>query len=145
MSMISRQKLIEELERIKAVYRSAECFEDEDCMSKGCAECALDRVKEFIESQPPADQWIPCSERLPDELAPVNITWVNRRPPIYYKEIKDIPFSGTGIFYRGKWYWYSVRCEDVLAEYGENEADEMNEDIEITAWKPLDEPYKGVE
>lgn len=89
------------------------------------------------------EKWIPVSVKTPEELTPVNITWVNRNPESYYKDIKDKPFSATGVYYKGKWYWYSAICEDMLAEYGRNEVDEIDADIEITAWMPLPEPYKS--
>lgn len=86
--------------------------------------------------------WIPVSERLPEDYVPVNITWVNHNPDPYYASIKDVPFTATGICYKGKWYWYSVVCEDYLKEYGERyETDAVDADIEVTAWMPLPEPY----
>lgn len=97
---------------------------------------------ERLPSVTPTPKWIPVSERTPEELTPVNITWVNRNPESYYNDIKDKPFSATGVYYKGKWYWYSAICEDMLAEYGRNEVDEIDADIEITAWMPLPEPYK---
>lgn len=87
-------------------------------------------------------QWIPCSERLPEELVPVNITWVNHEPVSYYEDIKDKPFSATGIYYRGKWWWYSATAEDILAEYGKSEFDRVSDGIEIIAWQPLPSPYR---
>lgn len=51
-------------------------------------------------------KWIPVSERLPEDYVPVNITWVNHNPDPYYASIKDVPFTATGICYKGKWYWY---------------------------------------
>ena len=92
-----------------------------------------------IEAEP---QWIPCSERLPENMERVNITWVNRDPEPYYMNIKDKPFTATGIYFRGKWYGDSVTCEDILGEYGENEIDEVDDSIEIVAWMPLPEPYE---
>lgn len=83
--------------------------------------------------------WIPCSERLPEEGVPVNITYKNSNPPSYY--IKNIPFTATAISYKNKWYWYSCICLDILNEYGKNEADAVNKDIDIIAWQPLPEPY----
>lgn len=88
------------------------------------------------------NQWIPCSERLPEDGIPVNITWVNRKPLSYYIDIKDKPFTATGIYYRGQWYWYSCVCEDLLYEYGRSESDAVDNDVEITAWMPLPESYK---
>ena len=87
--------------------------------------------------------WIPVAERPPEDLVPVNITWINRKPESYYIHIKDKPFTATGIQYHDKWYWYSVYCEDYLREYGDSELDEMDEHIEVTAWMPLPEPYRG--
>lgn len=90
--------------------------------------------------------WIPVSERLPEDYVPVNITWVNHNPDPYYADIKDVPFTATGICYKGKWYWYSAVCEDYLKEYGERyETDAVDADIEVTAWMPLPEPYRESE
>ena len=94
-------------------------------------------------------EWIPCSERLPEENTPVNITWVNHNPPEYYANIKDVPQTATGVCFRGRWYWYSVDIEDVLEEYGLTEYVQRNlkelihEEIEITAWMPLPAPFDG--
>lgn len=105
----------------------------------------IETAKEIIENEPTIDaepHWIPCGERLPENMEPVNITWVNRDPEPYYMNIKDKPFTATGIYFRGKWYWYSVTCEDMLGEYGENEIDEVDNSIEIVAWMPLPKPYE---
>lgn len=113
--------------------------------------CTLDeeaRWREIIGSIPSAQQeqrWIPVSERLPENTEPVNITWVNRKPEPYYADIKDKPFTATGHYCNGKWWWYSALCQDYLDEYGECKMDEMDGDIEVIAWMPLPEPYKGEE
>ena len=88
------------------------------------------------------NNWIPCSERLPDDLAEVNVTWVNHNPEPYYDFVKNKPCTGSAVYYKGDWYWYSSVCVDVLAEYGKNEIDEIDDAIEITAWRPLPEPYQ---
>ena len=93
----------------------------------------------------PQGEWIPCSERLPDDLEVVNITWINHRPMTYYADIKDEPFTATAIHYKDKWWWYSPICEDLLEEYGKSECDKMDSAIEVLAWMPLPEPWKGAD
>lgn len=87
-------------------------------------------------------RWIPVTAMLPEELEPVNITWVNHYPELYYAYIKDKPFTATGVYYRGQWYWWSTRCEDMLREYGRYELDKVDNCVEIVAWMPLPEPYR---
>lgn len=87
-------------------------------------------------------RWIPVSERLPKELEPVNITWINHNPESYYADIKDKPFTATGVYFNGQWYWWSTLCTDILAEYSHNYDDIIDDDIEVIAWLPLPEPYK---
>lgn len=86
-------------------------------------------------------RWIPVSEELPKDLEPVNITWVNHDPVSYYADIKDKPFTATGVYFNGQWYWWSTVCTCNLAEYGCYD-DIIDEDIEITAWMPLPAPYQ---
>lgn len=101
------------------------------CRDLGLVREALERTR-----------WIPCSERPPEELVPVNVVWVNHRPEPYFQKIKDVSQKATAVYYRGKWYWWSCVCEDLLAEYGTNETDKVDDDIEITHWQPLPEPPK---
>lgn len=107
-----------------------------------CCEDALQMAITALQNQP---VWIPVSERLPEDYVPVNITWVNHNPDPYYASIKDVPFTATGICYKGKWYWYSVVCEDYLKEYGYYEPDVVDDEIEIKAWMPLPKPYRESE
>ena len=88
------------------------------------------------------NRWIPVTERPPEECEEVNITWVNTCPEPYYKDIKDKPFTGSGLYCKGRWYWYSAVCKDYLEEYGVSQADDMHDDIKVTAWRPFPEPYK---
>lgn len=92
-----------------------------------------------------ADRWISVSEKLPNDLEPVNITWINHEPEPYYKEIKGKPFTATGVYFNGQWYWWSTLCTDTLAEYSNNYDDVIDTAIEITHWKPLPKPYKESE
>lgn len=100
-----------------------------------------DKINTLQAAQP--QQWIPVSDGLPDDLVEVNVTWINHNPEPYYDFIKDKAFTATAIHYRNKWYWYSSRCADILAEYMKNDFDEIDEGVEIIAWMPLPEPWKG--
>lgn len=101
---------------------------------------ALDMAIKALEEP----QWIPCSSgQMPDDLAEVNITWVNRDPEPYYAFIKDKPFTGSAVHYKGKWYWYSAVCTDYLGEYGTSPNDIMDDAIKVIAWMPLPEPWRG--
>ena len=93
-------------------------------------------------SQGISQGWVPVSRRLPDDLAEVNVTWVNHNPEQYYDFMKDKPATASAVYYKGEWYWYSSVCCDILAEYGKNDTDKVDDAIEITAWQPLPEPYQ---
>lgn len=96
------------------------------------------RMKQWFEAH--KQHWIPCSERLPEELVPVNVVWRNNNPPPYHSEIRGKLFSGTAVFYGGNWYWYSSICVDLLTEFGNDEFDSVDADVKITHWQPLPEP-----
>ena len=88
------------------------------------------------------DRWIPVTERLPETTDPVNVTWANNDPVSYYEDIRGKRFTATACYHRGKWWWYSAVCQDLLDEYGKScMDDEIDEAIEILAWRPLPEAY----
>lgn len=88
--------------------------------------------------------WIPVSKGLPKTTDPVNVTWTNNSPEPYYADIKGKRFTACAHYHKGKWWWYSSVCQDLLDEYGESCLDdEVDKEIEIIAWKPIGEPYKG--
>lgn len=88
--------------------------------------------------------WIPVSKGLPKTTDPVNVTWTNNDPAPYYADIKGKRFTACAHYHRGKWWWYSSVCQDLLDEYGESCLDdEVDKAIEIIAWKPIGKPYKG--
>lgn len=130
--MIDEKKLIEDIEKEF----------DGVCVYDVSPSQAVNDFVEIVDRQPKIGEWIPCSERFPEELTPVNVTWANRKPTIYYENIKDIPFTATAVYCNEKWFWWSSICEDILAEYGRNDAEMVDEEVEIIAWMPLPEPYK---
>ena len=98
-----------------------------------------------LPSVQPEQRWIPTSEKLPDELAEVNVTWENTEPEPYYDFVKGHCFTGTAVYFRGRWYWYSAVCVDYLREYGVSPTDEMDDAIKVLAWMPLPKPWRGEE
>ena len=133
------EKIIEKLEEQKSGL--TEWAEDE------AFKLATDKAIEIVKQE--ADQynngWIPCSENHPKECVPVNITWINRNPKSYYAKIKDVPFLATAVYYKSKWYWYSSTCVDYLSEYGKNDFDLVDKDIDIIAWMELPSAYRPKE
>lgn len=89
--------------------------------------------------------WIPVSEKLPEDIKPVIITWKNTDPKSYYQYIVGKHFIGTAHYKNGKWFWYSSVTEDLLAEYGRCDSEEFDEAIEVIAWMPLPEPFEPQE
>jgi len=106
--------------------------------------CGAERQLEADKADRP-QEWIPCSERLPEDIRPVLVTWKNTDPASYYQYIVGKHFIGTAHYHRGKWYWYSSVTEDLLAEYGKCETEEFDEAIEAVAWMPLPKPWKGAD
>ena len=104
---------------------------------------AFENIIDKLPSAQPEPRWIPCSERLPEDIRPVIVTWKNTDPKSYYQYIVGKHFTGTACYKNGKWYWYSSTTEDMLAEYGRYDSEEFDEAIECIAWMPLPEPYKG--
>lgn len=102
-------------------------------------------ILEQIDNAPTVNQWIPCSERMPEDLAEVNVTWINTDPEPYYDFAKDKPATGSAVYYKGDWYWYSSVTQDVLAEYGRMDSEKFDDAIKVIAWCELPQPYKGGE
>ena len=128
----------ETLRNSMTVQDAARVFRDTNCY--GTMDIAKNVILKALEEQP---RWILVSEKLPEDLEPVNITWVNHNPESYYADIKDKPFTATGYYCKGRWYWYSSTCGDYLKEYGRCNVDEIDADIEITAWMPLPKGYQA--
>ncbi len=109
--MIDEKELIEELKHMMGHY-----FRDGLYVN-------LKAVLRIVQSQPPADQWIPCSERL----------------PVYY----DWHHVTVKPFYEGRGNYVAVERYDRIK--GEWSFHERAYKDKIIAWKPKPEPYEGVE
>ena len=140
------EKIVEKLEEQKKgnpfVYGKNDKSRDAS-VSRQTLDYAIEIVKQAAEKY--NNGWIPCSERFPEECAPVNVTWINRKPESYYAKIKDVPFSATAVYYNSQWYWYSSTCVDYLSEYGKNDFDLVDKDIDIIAWMELPSAYRPKE
>ena len=89
-------------------------------------------------------KWILTSDRLPEDLEQVLITYTNTRPEPYYKDILGKNFTGAGYYYDGNWYWWSDVTDDLLKEYGRMPFNPylMDEAIKVLAWQPFPKPLK---
>lgn len=81
-------------------------------------------------------------EDLPEQNEEVLVTWVNHHPVDYYKDIVDIPFTAAAVHKNGEFWWYSVRCRDMLMEYVTSPGDEIDENVEVMAWMRFPHPYR---
>lgn len=134
-------------ERKKKIKDLVEAFKSnltyEDVLE---AEAMAEGYVEGLKDGMNMSKWIPCEERLPEDIRPVIVTWKNNDPKSYYQYIVGKHFIGTAHYHKDKWYWYSSVTEDLLAEYGKCDTEEFDEAIEVVAWMPLPEPYmKGAD
>ena len=90
------------------------------------------------------NNWIKCSDVMPKNLQPVLVAWSNEDPAPYYAEFKGKKFVSPALLYNDKWYWWNCVSEDMLAEYGGNGQDGVDEHINITHWMPMPDPPKEV-
>ena len=139
--LIDRQAAIEAVEHITSSM--SVCVNTDEChgMKRMQRQAVIELAN--LQSAQPEPQWIPVSERLPESIRPVIVTWKNTDPASYYQYIVGKHFTGTACYKNGKWYWYSSTTEDMLAEYGRYDSEEFDEAIECIAWMPLPEPYRA--
>ena len=134
---IDRQKAVELLDNLLGMVEDTQENDYDTALKMG--------IEALNADVQPVQRWIPCNERLPENIRPVIVTWKNTDPKSYYQYIVGKHFTGTACYKNGKWYWYSSTTEDMLAEYGRYDSEEFDEAIECIAWMPLPEPYKGGE
>ena len=90
----------------------------EDIRSRNYINKALAEIFEtIIDEQPQANEWIPCSERLPEKPK-----FCDKGYLVQEKHVRE-PFSA---------YWDGSKWFDIDGEVID----------EILAWQPLPEPYK---
>ena len=126
--LISGQKLIEELENLDKYFVEALPLNSETVFIAG-------EVRELIESQPPADQWIPVTYR--------ETTEEEREYGIEWDYVLDCPLpdNDTEILVCTK--SGSVWTDTFFNDDGCCYLDSGYYLTEIAAWQPLPKPYKG--
>jgi len=123
--MIDEKKLIAELQNHTLEYKDTD-------MGIG-----INVVKEIIKNQPKIGEWIPCSERLPEESGYYLVTYHDWSDGNYLPKFDDIHVRR--LHYQVSEHftgWNYPKCVDKNAEADEHK--------EVIAWQPLPEPYKEV-
>ena len=108
-------------------------YEDDSPYNRRAYDMAIEALKaQLSEEGTTFGQWIPVTERLPEDIKPVIVTWKNTDPKSYYQYIVGKHFTGTACYKNGKWYWYSSTTEDILAEYGRYDSEEFDEALSVS-------------
>lgn len=118
--LISRQAAIDALAKHMRDMAVMDSF-DADTSVDGWKPLAENVLKSVPSAQP---EWIPCSERLPEEYGDYLITWTTSR--------RKRPFIAIceGVPYSNEFEW---QLEDYIYAYP---------NVKVIAWMPLPEPYK---
>ena len=116
--MIDEKKLIEAIHSHKVIIASGDVNPIVYAFNAG-----LDMAIELADRQPKVNEWFPVEIVRPAEGEHVQVSYIG------YNTGKR-RCDGIAYLYNGLWYW-----QDSDPEYGEPVC------VEITAWKPLGEPY----
>lgn len=130
------EKILEEIEDVRKIMKSTvatNCF-GKECENDDCTVCVCERVIEIIryhmdevnDTNVPSN-WIPCSERLPNEEKFIKAYCRNSYAAEFIVMIKGATLPTTLYFKNGSW-------TDMKGNY-----------YNVVAWQPLPEPYKGEE
>ena len=130
------EKILEEIEDVRKIMKSTvatNCF-GKECENDDCTVCVCERVIEIIRSHMDEvndtnvpSNWIPCSERLPNEIEFQEAYCRNQYAAEFLVTIKGATRPTTLYFKNNSWF------------------DEERKYYKVVAWQPLPEPYKGEE
>ena len=116
--LISREKLKKDIKRIENLP-----WGDEDGNRVDFV-WSPKELEHMIDHQPSAQEWIPVSERVPEDGEEVLATvWVDDE--VYIENV---------VYTHGRW--------DSIYEHYELEVYGRNRNSDVLAWQPLPEPYK---
>ena len=146
--MIDEKKLIEDIEKEF----------DGVCVYDVSPSQAVNDFVEIVDRQPKAGQWIPCSERLPENEQEVEITYVSKHwktgEPLYFT-CRAFYTDGTVTTEESGYAWnetdnweYDEKLDAYIIPEGWWEGVSFAEeffpiDKPVIAWMPLPKPYKG--
>ena len=112
--MIDEKKLIAEMEKLPLIHGRYDKKNANPYFING-AESMYEMIRELVERQPKVNEWIPCSERLPNSTFNVEVTTKDNKRTIGY-------YAG----YAGN--WYSPITDDLIF---------------VKAWKEPSDPWEG--
>lgn len=128
------EKILEEIEDVRKIMKSTvatNCF-GKECENDDCTVCVCERVIEIIRSHMEEvndtnvpSNWIPCSERLPNEIEFQEAYCRNQYAAEFLVTIKGATRPTTLYFIKNSWF------------------DEGMNYYKVIAWQPLPESYKG--
>lgn len=126
--MIDEKKLIEELESLPLIHGR---YDHENANSDFISgiETWYEAVLKKINEQPKCLEWIPCSERLPEEAEKEGINGIYK----LYLVILDDATEGIGAYMHYEKAWLTKKL------YGQKH---FSTDNTVIAWMELPEPYK---
>lgn len=126
------EKILEEIEDVRKIMKSTvatNCF-GKECENDDCTVCVCERVIDIIRShmdEAKNDGWIPCSERLPNEIEFQETYCRNQYAAEFLVTIKGATRPTTLYFKNNSWF------------------DEQRNYYKVVAWQPLPASYKGEE
>lgn len=126
------EKILEEIEDVRKIMKSTvatNCF-GKECENDDCTVCVCERVIDIIRShmdEAKNDGWIPCSERLPNEIEFQEVYCRNQYAAEFLVTIKGATRPTTLYFKNNSWF------------------DEQRNYYKVVAWQPLPASYKGEE
>ena len=120
--MIDEKKLVEEIKSMVRPLLTPDGSAWFDDAIQAHNETIVD-VLDAIEQQPKVGEWIPVEVVRPAEGEHVQVSYIDYNTGKH--RCDDIAY-----LYNGSWFW-----QDSDPEYGEPAC------VEITAWKPLGDPY----
>ena len=91
---------------------------------------------EMLKKLPSASQWIPVTERLPEEDKEVLITYKRKGDEL------DKPYSNIDITTYGQMYFGGNKVGNY--KHWRSPFQYFKDNYEVTAWHPLPEPYEEV-